>query len=491
MKMQSFGAAQTVTGSMHLLTLDTPGGERRVLIDCGLFQGGDDLEARNRENFPFDVSALDAVILTHAHLDHVGRLPLLIKLGYRGAVYCTAPTAALAETVLLDSARLQVEGYKQDLRRARRQGREAEVLPPLYEEEDVHRTLALLRPHLEFGETTRIADVRVTPQRAGHILGSAYLLLETSDARLIMSGDLGNRESGLQLDFTPPPAADAVVIETTYANRTHKPWANTLAEFSGALRDSIRSNGKILIPTFAIERAQVILHTLKELMDSGEVPRVPVFLDSPMATRATNEYFEFGDELVPPVRDALQSGEDPFRPSTLHVVPTSAESQRLNRYDGPAIIMAGNGMMTGGRIQHHLKHHLWTPSTNLIIVSYQSPSSLGGRIVAGAPSVRIMGEEIAVGAKVHTIGGFSAHADQDDLLAFLGTTGKPHVWLVHGEVSVMDAFIPVLEQRGLKGDIVPDRGVVDLLGPGFPQGRPAGLVVPAQTGDPARAVGGE
>ncbi|MFC4426456.1 MBL fold metallo-hydrolase RNA specificity domain-containing protein [Deinococcus navajonensis] len=490
MHLQSFGAACTVTGSMHLLTFQAPGGERHVLIDCGLFQGGDELEARNHEPFPFDPQTLDAVILTHAHLDHVGRLPLLVRRGYRGAVYCTPPTAALAETVLLDSARLQVEGYRQELRRARRQGREQEVLEPLYEEADVHRTLALLRPRLEFGEELKVADLGVTPQRAGHILGSAYLVLETPDARVILSGDLGNRESGLQLDFTPPPQADAVVLETTYANRTHRPWPETLAEFAGALRDSIRSGGKILIPSFAIERAQVILYTLKGLMDSGEVPRIPIFLDSPMATRATNEYFEFGDELIPPVREALQRGEDPFRPSTLHVVPTSAESQRLNRYDGPAIIMAGNGMMTGGRIQHHLKHHLWKPSTSLIIVSYQSPSSLGGRIVGGAETVRLMGEEVAVRARVHTIGGFSAHADQDDLLAFLEGTGRPHVWLVHGDTAVMDAFLPVLAGRGFKGDIVPDRQAVDLLGSGFPGGRPPGLVVGASS-DPARAEGGE
>lgn len=490
MQLQSFGAACTVTGSMHLLTL----GNRRILVDCGMFQGGDELEARNDEPFSFNPAELDAVILTHAHLDHVGRLPLLVKRGYSGAIYCTAPTAALAETVLLDSARLQVEGYRQDLRHARRQGREAELREPLYEEADVHRTLALLRPRLEFGQTETIAGVKVTPQRAGHILGSAYLVIESSDGRLLMSGDLGNRESGLQQDFTPPPTVDAVVIETTYANRTHKPWAATLEEFRGALTQSVRNNGKILIPSFAIERAQVILYTLKNLMDAGEVPRIPVFLDSPMATRATNEYFEFGDELIPPVRDALRAGEDPFRPSTLHVVPTSAESQRLNKYDGPAIIMAGNGMMTGGRIQHHLKHHLWKPSTSLIIVSYQSPSSLGGRIVSGAETVRIMGEEIAVQAHVYTIGGFSAHADQDDLLAFLDTTGKPHVWLVHGEVAVMDAFVPVLQGRGLKGDIVPDRQPVDLLGAGFTAGRPAGLVIPQtpHAGDAAaRAEGGE
>ncbi|WP_119672844.1 MBL fold metallo-hydrolase RNA specificity domain-containing protein [Deinococcus sp. RM] len=484
MQLQSFGAALTVTGSMHLLT----SGGRQVLIDCGLFQGNDELEARNREGFPFDVPGLDAVILTHAHLDHVGRLPLLAKLGFRGPVYCTAPTAGLAETVLLDSARLQVDGYRHDLRRARRQGvPDEQVPPPLYEEEDVHRALALLRPHLEFGETTRVAGLKVTPERAGHILGSAYLLIESPEGRLIMSGDLGNRESGLQLDFTPPPHADAVVIETTYANRTHRPWPATLAEFRDALRDSVRQGGKILIPSFAIERTQTILHTIKSLMDAGEVPRIPVFLDSPMAARATHEYFEFGDELIPEVRDALQAGEDPFRPSTLHVVPTSAESQRINRYDGPAIILAGNGMMTGGRIQHHLKHHLWKPSTSLISVSYQSPSSLGGRIVTGADHVRIMGEEIAVKAHVHTIGGFSAHADQDDLLAFLSTTGTPHVWLVHGEPDVMAAFLPVLDARGLKGDLMPDRQPVDLTGPGFPQGLPPGFDAAPTRGAQAEA----
>ncbi|MDV6374536.1 MBL fold metallo-hydrolase [Deinococcus arenicola] len=479
MRLQSFGAACTVTGSMHLLTL----GGRRILIDCGLFQGSEEMEARNHEPYPFDPADLDAVLLTHAHLDHVGRLPLLVGRGYRGPVYCTPPTAALAETVLLDSARLQVEGYRQEIRRARRQDREHQVLPPLYDEEDVHRTLALLRPVLEFGETTTVGGARVTPHRAGHILGSAYLLLESADGRLLMSGDLGHRGGGLQPDFTPPPPADAVVLETTYANRTHRAWPETLAEFSEALRQSVRAGGKILIPSFAIERAQTILHTLKGLMDSGEVPRIPVFLDSPMAARATRTYSKFGDELGPEVRDALRSGEDPFAPSTLHVVLTPDESQRINKYDAPAIILAGNGMMTGGRIQHHLRHHLWRPATSLIVVSYQSPHSLGGQLVAGVDHVQIMGEDIAVRAQVHTIGGFSAHADQDDLLAFLDTAGSPHVWLVHGEVEAMDAFLPQLAARGLKGDIVPDRQEVDLLGDGFSGGRPPGLILDAAPSD--------
>ncbi|MEF2276803.1 MBL fold metallo-hydrolase [Deinococcus sp. YIM 134068] len=485
MHLLSLGAALTVTGSAHLLRA----GGGQVLIDCGLFQGNEELEARNREAFDFDPRDLDAVILTHAHLDHVGRLPLLVRRGYRGPVFCTPPTAALAGTVLLDAARLQVEGYRQDLRKARRAGREAEVPEPLYDEDDVHRALALLRPALRFGETANIGPLRVTPHRAGHILGSAYLLLEADGERVLMSGDLGNRESGLQLDPTPPPPADTVVLETTYADHAHRSWPATLAEFRDALRQSVRAGGKILIPSFAIERAQTILATLRDLMEAGEVPRVPIFLDSPMAARATHAYFEYGDELIPSVRDALRRGEDPFRPSTLHVVLTGEESQRLNRYDGPAIILAGNGMMTGGRIQHHLKHHLWKPGTSLVVVSYQSPGSLGGRIVAGDDTVHLLGEDVAVRAHVHTIGGFSAHADQDDLLTFLGTTGTPRVWLVHGEGHVMEAFLPVLAARGLTGNLMPDREEVDLLATSFPGGRPPG--VPLERGEARESVGGE
>ncbi len=471
MHLTSFGAAETVTGSCHLLEL----GGQHLLVDCGLFQGEHEVENLNRAPFPFDARGLSAVILTHAHLDHVGRLPLLTQRGYRGPIYCTAPTAELAELVLMDSARLQLEDHKQALRKARRAGREDELPGPLYDERDAMNALALLRPELHVGEPLQLGNVTVTPRRAGHILGSVYLEFQSPEGRVTCSGDLGNRESGLQQDFEPPSETDALLIETTYAGRTHRSLDRTLAEFTRVIRESADRGGKILIPSFALERTQTILYELKRLMDAREVPRIPVFLDSPMAAQATYAYFDHGAELRHEVRDALAHGEDPFWPSTLHVVATSTESQRLNRYEGSAIIIAGNGMMSGGRILHHLKHHLWKPSTSLVMVSYQSPSSLGGRIIAGAESVHIMGEEVRVAAQVHTIGGFSAHADQDDLLAWLAGTGRAHVWLTHGDAAVMQDFLPVLAAAGRTADITP-RGVrVDLTHTHYPQGRPADL----------------
>lgn len=471
MRLTSFGAAETVTGSCHLIEL----AGKKILVDCGLFQGEHELEALNRAPWPFDPRELDAVLLTHAHLDHVGRLPLLTQRGYRGPIYCTAPTAELAEIVLKDSAKLQLEDHKQALRRARRAGREDELAGPLYDERDAMNAIAQLRPSLKRGEAMQIGPLRVTPRRAGHILGSVYLELESPEGRVTCSGDLGNRESGLQEDFDPPGETDALLIETTYADRTHRPLDQTLAEFTKVLRESAERGGKILIPSFALERTQVVLYFLKKLMDAREVPRIPVFLDSPMAAQATYAYYDHGAELRAEVREALERGEDPFWPPTLHVVASSQESQRLNRYEGSAIIIAGNGMMSGGRILHHLKHHLWKPSTSLVLVSYQSPSSLGGRIIAGAETVNILGDEVRVAAQVHTIGGFSAHADQDDLLAWLSSTGQAHVWLTHGDAEVMERFLPVLSGLGRQADIVPRGETVDLVQTHFPAGRPADL----------------
>ncbi|MFC4455897.1 MBL fold metallo-hydrolase [Deinococcus sonorensis] len=467
MRLTSLGAAGTVSGSAHHLQLDG----QQLLIDCGLFQGDEQTEQRNREPFPFEAAGLNAVLLTHAHLDHVGRLPLLYRRGFRGPIYCTPPTARLTATVLRDSARLQVDGYTQALKLARRIGQERTVPPPLYDEQDVDDVLTLMRPVLHYGQTLTLGQVRVRPERAGHILGSAFLVLDSREGRLVMSGDLGRQPSVLQPGYSLPPEADAVVVESTYGLSRHPTLPQTLAQLAEVLRQAVRRGGKILMPCFAIERTQVLLYLLHGLMERGELPRVPVFLDAPMAARATLSYAEYGAELRPELGAMLQAGLDPFRPSTLHVVTTPLESQRLNRYDGPAIILAGNGMMTGGRILHHLRHQLWKPSTTVVAVGYQSPSSLGGQLVGGAAEVEVLGEVVPVKAHIERVSGLSAHADQADLQRWLEPTGPAQVWLVHGEPEVMQGFAAVLEAAGRSARPVPAGQPVELSGAAVPAER--------------------
>lgn len=454
MQLLSLGAAGTVTGSMHLLRLGT----KNILIDAGLFQGNTELEDKNTHPFPFDIAQIDAVLLTHGHLDHVGRLPLLTKAGYRGPIYCTLPTAKLAEIVMLDAAHIQAEQEQIALKQARRQGQQNSLLSPfspLYDKKDVHDVISLLVPTLCYDQQVSIAGLQVTPYRAGHILGSASLLVQNAEARVLFSGDLGNRKSVLQRQFTPPPLADVVVLESTYATSQHRPFATTLQTLKTVLLRAVRRGGKILVPVFAIERAQTMLYLLRELMESGEIPYIPVFLDSPMARKATDQYRQHGQELQETVSDSLKDNKDPFDISSLHIINTRAESQRINKYDGPAIILAGNGMMSGGRIQHHLRHQLGKSETTVLIVSYQSSHSLGGQILAGAREVTVLERTVEVKAHVEHIGGLSAHADQDDLLAFLAHTSASRVWLTHGEQQTMSDFLPVLDAKGYKANMMP------------------------------------
>lgn len=440
MKLISAGAAQTVTGSCHLIELNG----LRVLIDCGLFQGRQEIEAMNREPFPFDLDSVDAVLVTHGHLDHVGRLPLLIKRGYKGKIYMTYATAKIAEVILNDSAKIQFEDYRRALVKAERAGREKEVDEPLYVEADVKgvldniATVDFERP-LELGKGV---SARYYP--AGHILGSAFIELESPDGRVICSGDIGNRESSLQADAALPRECDAVLVETTYGNRTHRPMSETVAEFRQVILDAVKYKGKIIIPSFALERTQIILYSIKRMQDAGELPDLPIFLDSPMATKMTRFYQECKNEFVPEVKAILESGDDPFDPDHLRFTVTTDESKEINRVEGLAVIIAGSGMMSGGRVLHHLKHNLWKKDTTLAVVGYQAHGTLGRLIVDGRKEVKIYGDEIRVRAHVSTINGFSAHADQDDLLAWLKPTGNAKVYMVHGEPDVMDDFERVL-----------------------------------------------
>ncbi|MEM6428636.1 MAG: MBL fold metallo-hydrolase [Deinococcota bacterium] len=439
------GAGQTVTGSCHWLEL----AGTRLLIDCGMFQGRQ--HAHNRERFPFSPSELDAVLLTHGHLDHIGRLPMLIKAGYDGPIYATQATTEIARITLLDAARLQREDYKRSLHKARRAGREEDVPKPLFDDDDVTKTLAAMRV-VAFEERLELApNLHALYHPAGHILGSAFIELDSSDGRIIFSGDLGNRESSLQQDASLPPACDVVVIETTYANRTHRSTQATISEFREVIKTALARGGNVMIPSFALERTQVILAQLDQLSKDEDL-KLQIFLDSPMAAKMTNLYRSCANEFVPSIVNELATGDDPFDPDGLTYTVSSSESHKINDIHEGAIIIAGSGMMTGGRIVHHLKHNIWRDNASLVVVGYQAEGTLGRKLVdsmhSDAPTrVFLLGDEIIVRANVHTLGGFSAHADQDDLLAWLAPAEASKTVLVHGELSVMNAFKGVLEAR--------------------------------------------
>ena len=453
----SAGAAETVTGSCHLLR--TPAA--RILIDCGMFQGPPELERRNLEPFPFDPGDVDAVLLTHAHLDHVGRLPKLVADGFDGPVLAAPGTRTIAEVILRDAAKIAREDHARALRKARRAGREDEVAPLPYEEEDVDRALEAFRT-VPYDEAVEVAGVTARFRPAGHVIGSAWLEIDDGAGTFVASGDLGNRESILHPSPERPQKARAVLCEATYGDRTHRSREATRAELREVLVEAAEAGGRVLIPTFALERTQTVLYEIARLQRSGEIPELPVFLDSPMATRMTAAYREHLDRFRPEVREIADAGIDPFAPPRFETTVSSDESRALNDLDEPAIVLAGSGMMTGGRIVHHLKHHIWKPETHLIVVGYQASGTLGRALVDGAQRVRLVGDEIAVRGKIHTIGGLSAHADRDDLSAWLDDVGDASVHLVHGEPDALLSFRDHLRERGRTASIVEDGEPVEV-----------------------------
>ena len=440
MRIEFHGADQQVTGSCHLIEC----AGRRVLIDCGLYQGGRELDEENAGEFGFEPGGIDFVLLTHAHLDHCGRLPLLAKRGFRGEVVTTAASRELARLVMLDAAHLHEEAAARAARHAPRH--DDRPAAPLYTILDALNVLEFFGRTASYGEVLRLAPgLSVTFLDAGHILGSASILLELEESgvrrKVLFSGDLGNSGRPLLRDPAKPPRADAVVMETTYGDRLHKPIGPSVEELYGAVRETLVRGGNVIIPTFALERAQELLFFLKAGVDSGQLPRtMQVFLDSPMAISAT-EIFERHPECYEArTRELFRQDRDPLSLPGLHFTRETAESIALNRIEGGAVIMAGSGMCTGGRVRHHLRHNLGRHNCAVIFVGYASRGTLARRIIDGATSVPLFGEDIAVRARVHTINGFSAHADQVELLAWHAQTGAACTFLVHGEREVMQRF---------------------------------------------------
>ncbi|MFZ1625545.1 MAG: MBL fold metallo-hydrolase [Gammaproteobacteria bacterium] len=441
MKLEFHGADLGVTGSCHLVEC----AGKRVLIDCGLYQGSYEQEDENAKDFGFDADSIDYVLLTHAHLDHCGRLPLLAKRGFRGEIITTAASRELARLVMLDSAHLQEEDARW---RARRAGRydDKGTAAPLYTTLDALNTLDSFGRTAVYDRPLEVAPgIRATFIDAGHILGSACILLELSEGgvsrRLLFSGDLGSSGRPIIRDPAPPPQVDVVIMESTYGDRRHKALEPSIEELYAAIEATLDRGGNVVIPTFALERAQEVLYHLRVATESRRLPRrLPVYLDSPMAISATEIFRNHPECYDAEACELFRDGRDPFDMPGLHFTREAAESMALNRIAGGAVIMAGSGMCTGGRVRHHLKHNLWRKDSAIVFVGYAARGTLARRIIDGAKTVKLFGEEIRVQASIHTINGFSAHADQAELLAWHAHTGAKRTFLVHGEPDTMQSF---------------------------------------------------
>jgi metallo-beta-lactamase family protein len=448
LKISFHGADLGVTGSCHLVEC----AGHRILIDCGLYQGGRELEEENAEPFGFDPAQIDFMLLTHAHLDHCGRLPLLVKRGFRGEIVTTAATRELSRLVMIDAAHLQEEEARRMERRAAHHRKHSRAFIALYSIMDAFNVLEYFGRTASYNHVVELAPgIRATFYDAGHILGSASILLELEEQgrrrSVLFSGDLGNTGRPVLRNPVTPPHADVVVMETTYGDRLHKPFAPSVEEFYEAVNETFKRGGNVIIPTFALERAQEILYFLRMGMENGTLSRsTQVFLDSPMAISAT-EIFERHPECYEAETATLfREGRDPFRLPGLHFTRETADSIAINEIGGGAIIMAGSGMCTGGRIRHHLRHNLGRENNSVIFVGYAATGTLARHLIDGAKEVRIYDEKIPVRARIHTINGFSAHADQAELLAWHGRiSGVTRTFLVHGEQQTMGQFATLLK----------------------------------------------
>lgn len=465
MKLKFCGAARTVTGSCYYV--DT--GSFKFLVDCGAFQGDDTVDSLNYEPFPFDPSQLDAVFLTHAHFDHCGRIPILVKQGFKGKIIGTQPTRDLAKIVLLDAAKLQKEEYERWEARGKEvtnmgasssEGSLYEQRKPLFSEEDVEDMFGLFEIY-PFGSSINVnKDIEFRLRDAGHILGSATIEIwikttEGRDRKFVFSGDIGQPGARIVRDPDLIREADYVICEATYGNRLHKSKDETVLEFLSILKQAKEEGANVLIPSFAIERTQEILYEINLFVENKILDGIEVYLDSPMASKATEVFKQYPTFYDEDARRLLEKGDDPFTFPGLITVDSSEESKRLISKRG-VVIIAGSGMCTGGRIVHHIKNNIENPNTHMIFVGYQVEGTLGRKIVDGEKEVRVMGETLKVNSKIHTLGGFSAHGDQRDLRYWLRGFGHSpkKVFIVHSDEEIAIGFgTNVKSELGVEVDI--------------------------------------
>lgn len=457
MKITLMGAGGEVTGSAYVVQTRAA----RILVDCGLFQGSKSADAKNR--LPVrTTSRLDAVVITHGHLDHTGRLPLLAKLGYRGPVFATPATQEMTTLVLRDSARIQEQDTRRENTKRKRAGQPP--LEPLYTMKDAEAILGAFQaaPYLE--PVPIAPGVKATFAEAGHMLGSASIQLmveeDGREKKVVFSGDLGPISAPLLRQYEPFPAADMVFMEATYGDRDHRPFRDTVAEFMEIVKTAAALRGTVLIPTFAVGRTQLLVVLLSVMFRRKQVEPFPVFLDSPMAIEATRIYSQHRELFDDQMRRYVQ--EKPLREDlkTLTACVTPKQSKAIDQSARPCLVMAGSGMCNAGRILHHLQQNLWKPETFVLMVGYQARGTVGRRLVDGARHVKIHGEKIAVKATVRTLGGFSAHAGQTDLLGWVDTVApsRPVMVLTHGEDPQRQALAQCIRQQYRLKTLLPTQG---------------------------------
>lgn len=460
MKIKFCGAASGVTGSCHLLTV----GEHKILLDCGQFQGGKTIEALNFEDFPFNPEEIECVVLSHAHIDHCGRLPLLVKRGFRGPIYCNDATAQLLDIMLKDSGYIHEKDAEWQNKKALRAGKE--MKEPLYTYKDACEALKYVKPIL-YDQLVEINDsIKIVFNDAGHILGSSIVELwateEGRTSKVVFSGDLGVKGRPILRDPTVIKKADVVIMESTYGNRSHLDNTSSIERLLAIIRATVKRGGTVVIPSFAVGRTQELIYEFNKFFDERpefkeELAGVKVYVDSPMATNATQVFKNNAQVFDEEAKDYLMHGDHPLEFDGLVFTKSTEESQRLNMDNSPKIIISASGMCEAGRIRHHLKHNLWNPKNSIIFVGYQAEGTLGRMLVNGIKDVVLFGEAVHVNAEIYNLEGFSGHADQNGLLEWVsGFQKKPkQLFLVHGEEqSKFDLAKSIHEATGIEPTVI-------------------------------------
>jgi metallo-beta-lactamase family protein len=449
MKIKFLGAARAVTGSCFVIETD----QARFAVDCGMHQGSALIEKRNWNADVYEAEKIDFFLITHAHIDHSGLLPLMVKNGFHNPIYTTEPTGDLVKILLLDSAHIQESEAKWKEKKLQRRGKMIEI-EALYATKDAEAAAPLVKMKNYNEMFSPARGIKVNFQDAGHILGAAIVEIfieeNGTSTKLVFSGDIGRRHQLMVEDPSIIKEADYVFMESTYGDRNHKGEGESLDELANAIEYSYSRNEKIIIPAFAVERTQEMLYSLYLLNEQGKLPKdLPVFLDSPLAIKATEIFRRYHSYMDKDTHGILKSGDDPLDLPQLQFSSSTEQSMRINEMKGSAIVISASGMCTAGRIKHHLRHNLWRPGASVVFVGYQAEGTTGRRIVEGAKKIRIFNDELAVKAKIWTIGGFSAHAGQNQLIDWLKNfkTKQMKVFLVHGEYSAQETLASLIRER--------------------------------------------